>query len=118
MARALKPTVLEEKVDKATNIIYLSLIATICCSLPLGLIALIFSMLALNSAHRGDARKSRKELRLAKIFYMAALVVGFVLICIVAMYTVYVAHLMHQILQPPGGDMNNPSVDGQYYQGG
>ena len=115
--RGLIPTVLEEEVDKATIYVYGSLGTIFCCCMSLGIIALSFSMLALNSAYRGDAKKTRKNLCLAKIFNIIAVIMGIVQLILCTMYIIRVVHEMQRlfaVFQPPPGARYNLPVDGTY----
>ncbi|KAI4875711.1 hypothetical protein NFI96_005565 [Prochilodus magdalenae] len=70
----------------ATNVpTYLgwSIFNTLCCCLPLGIVAIVFSCKTDSANTMGDATRAQEHSRLAKNLNIAALVIGIILIIIV-----------------------------------
>ena len=66
---------------QATKAVILSVISTLCCFWPLGIVALIFSAMAQSAFKRGQVAKGRKHLKYASCINSVVFIVGFLVIC-------------------------------------
>ncbi|KAJ8276617.1 hypothetical protein COCON_G00083690 [Conger conger] len=60
-----------------------SIFNTVCCCLPLGVVAIVFSSRVNNAVARGDLTAAESDSRTAKIVNIVALVLGVIILSIV-----------------------------------
>lgn len=63
----------------STTLLILSIVEIICCCLPLGVVALVFSILGMNAEKSGDFQKAADHLKLAKIFVIIGIAGGLII---------------------------------------
>lgn len=66
--------------EKIPNYLILSIFTTLCCCLPLGIVAIIFSAQVNSKLAQGDVTGAREASRKAKMFSMIAIGIWFVLV--------------------------------------
>ncbi|KAF4073247.1 hypothetical protein AMELA_G00256720 [Ameiurus melas] len=71
-----------------------SICNTLCCCLPIGIVAIVFSIRADTANSIGDSARAHAHSRMAKNMNIAALVVGIIIFII---YIVYIAIMFSQI---------------------
>ncbi|KAF4073246.1 hypothetical protein AMELA_G00256710 [Ameiurus melas] len=71
-----------------------SICNTLCCCLPIGIVAIVFSIRADTANTIGDSARAHAHSRMAKNMNIAALVFGIIILII---YIVYIAIMFSQI---------------------
>uniref|UniRef100_A0A3B3RNS6 Uncharacterized protein n=1 Tax=Paramormyrops kingsleyae TaxID=1676925 RepID=A0A3B3RNS6_9TELE len=61
----------------------ISIFNTLCCCLPFGIIAIIYSLRARDAAASGDATKAEQAAHTAKVLNVSGIVIGIVFLIIV-----------------------------------
>lgn len=82
----------EEPVNWVPYLI-LSIISTVCCCIPLGIVAIFYTVKINNAVSTGDAESARHAANMAKIWIIVAVVVGIVIDIIAYVLTGVISEL-------------------------
>lgn len=66
----------KQVIPKLPNLLPWAIVSTICCCLPLGIMAIIYTEKALSYHHEGDFERSQTQIRMAKLWLLWAFILG------------------------------------------
>ncbi|XP_075390362.1 transmembrane protein 233 [Tenrec ecaudatus] len=72
----------EEEVPRPNNYLWLTIISCFCPAYPINIVALVFSIMSLNSYNDGDVEGSKRLGRNAKWVAIASIIIGLLIIAI------------------------------------
>ncbi|OAF66248.1 Tumor suppressor candidate 5, partial [Intoshia linei] len=86
--------VMPNVINRPTNYLVLAIIVTICCNLPFGIIAIIFSVLSSQEADKNNMDNARKNGKISLGMSVAGIVVSIIIIIIIVVYFNYMGALI------------------------
>ena len=84
--------VIQGQQPKPPNFLVLAIFVTLCCNLPLGIVAIVFAVLSDNAYGDGDLEGARSKGKIAMIISIVGVLLTIVIIIIVVVYVVVVVN--------------------------
>ena len=96
--------VVQQRDPKPPNFLVLAIFTTICCNLPLGIVAIILSVLSDNAYGDGDMEGARKKGKISMILSIIGILLTLIIIIIIIIYVFVIAKAAVDTLQNTYGN--------------